>query len=71
MVYTERTHWTAADLAALPDDGCHYELVKGHLIRMPPRPPTMERPAAIWTRSCACTRGGTAGTPMPRKLDST
>ena len=36
MVYTERTHWTAADLAALPDDGYHYELVKGRLIQMPP-----------------------------------
>ena len=23
MVYTERTHWTSADLAALPDDGYH------------------------------------------------
>jgi hypothetical protein len=37
MVYTERTHWTAADLAALPDDGYHYELVKGRLVQMPPR----------------------------------
>ena len=36
MVYTERTHWTAADLTALPDDGYHYELVKGRLIQMPP-----------------------------------
>jgi Uma2 family endonuclease len=36
MVYTERTHWTAADLAALPDNGYHYELVKGRLIQMPP-----------------------------------
>ena len=38
MVYTERTHWTAADLAALPDDEYHYELVKGRFIQMPPTP---------------------------------
>jgi Uma2 family endonuclease len=36
MVYAERTTWSAAELAALPDDGYHYELVKGRLIQMPP-----------------------------------
>ena len=36
MVYTERTHWSSADLAALPEDGYHYELVIGRHIQMPP-----------------------------------
>ena len=36
MVYTERTTWSAAELAALPEDGYHYELVKGRLIQMAP-----------------------------------
>lgn len=27
---------TAADLAAMPDDGWRYELVQGHVVRMPP-----------------------------------
>lgn len=36
MVYTERTTWSAAELAALPDDSYRYELVKGRLIQMPP-----------------------------------
>lgn len=35
MVYTERTTWTGADLAALPD-GYHYELVKGRFVQMAP-----------------------------------
>src|SRR5579885_2696183 len=35
MVYAERTSWSAAELAALPDS-CHYELVKGRLIQMAP-----------------------------------
>lgn len=35
MVHTERTTWTAADLAALPED-YHYELVKGRLVQMAP-----------------------------------
>ena len=35
MVYTERTTWSAADLAALPE-GDHYELVKGRLVQMAP-----------------------------------
>ena len=28
--------FTAADLAALPEDGWLYELVAGHIVRMPP-----------------------------------
>jgi hypothetical protein len=29
MVCAERTTWSAAELAALPDDDYHYELVRG------------------------------------------
>ncbi len=36
MVYAARASWSAADLAALPEDGYHYELVKGRLIQMSP-----------------------------------
>lgn len=36
MVYSERTTWSAAELAALPEDGLHYELVKGRLIQIAP-----------------------------------
>lgn len=36
MIYAERTTWSAAELAALPEDGYHYELVKGRLIQMAP-----------------------------------
>jgi Uma2 family endonuclease len=35
MVYTDRTTWTAADLAALSEI-YHYELVKGRLVQMAP-----------------------------------
>ncbi len=35
MAHAEHTTWTAADLAALPDDA-HYELVKGQLVRRYP-----------------------------------
>jgi len=36
MVYAARASWSAADLAALPEDGYHYELVKGRLTQMSP-----------------------------------
>jgi len=36
MIYTERATWSAAELVALPQDGYHYELVKGRLIQMTP-----------------------------------
>lgn len=32
----EPARWTAADLLTLPDDGWHYELVQGRLVRMAP-----------------------------------
>lgn len=36
MIYAERTSWSAAELAALPEDSYHYELVKGRLIQRTP-----------------------------------
>jgi Uma2 family endonuclease len=37
-----RTLMTAEELAALPDDGFQYELVRGELRRMPPPKPEHE-----------------------------
>jgi Uma2 family endonuclease len=34
--WAEPVLFTAADLAAMPDDAWHYELVEGRLVRMPP-----------------------------------
>ncbi len=34
--WAEPARWTAADLLTLPDDGWHYELVRGRLVRMAP-----------------------------------
>ena len=34
--WAEPARWTAGDLLMLPDDGWHYELVEGRLVRMAP-----------------------------------
>ncbi len=65
MVHAGRVAWTAADLAAMPDDPFRYELVNGRLVQTAPAPidpsETRQRLGAA-LRAYADTHGGRAYT---------